>query len=340
MRLVYYSRYSTLGPSSRYRVFQFEKLYRAAGVDLQVQELFDDQYFDILRSSWSTIRKPSYIASRYSKRCGFAKSLQSANLVVIEHQLFPYAPNAFEKRYLPSRYVLEYDDAIYLKHPRKMPYLMQRSMAVIAGNEELAEYARKFSADVHVVPTVLDTGVFAPSPKSESAKIRIGWSGLEYNFRYLQSLSPVFRKLLERLPVEIVILSGSPPAHFDFPFRFEKWNAQKEAQQINEFDIGVMPLADDAWSRGKCGMKLLQFMALELPSVSSPVGVNRQILQDGVNGFLADSPRAWEERLVQLVQEEGLRRRLGREARKTVEQDFSMQSWFPKILALQAQYAP
>lgn len=339
MRLVYYCRYSALGPSSRYRVFQFEKLYRSAGVELQVQELFDDQYFDILRSSWSTIRKPSYIVSRYSKRCRFANSLQDANLVVIEHQLFPYAPNAFEKRYLPSRYVLEYDDAIYLKHPRKMPRLIQQATAVIAGNEELAEYARKFNNEVHVVPTVLDTRIFAPSPKSQSTKVRIGWTGLEYNFRYLQSLAPVFRRLLARLPVEIVILSGSPPANFDFPFRFEKWSAQKEAQQINEFDIGVMPLADDAWSRGKCGMKLLQFMALELPAVSSPVGVNRWILQDGLNGFLADSERMWEERLTQLVQEEELRRKLGREARKTVEQGFSMQSWFPKIRALQSRYA-
>ncbi|HSP07260.1 MAG TPA: glycosyltransferase family 4 protein, partial [Acidobacteriota bacterium] len=322
MRLTYFARYSRVGPSSRYRIFQFENRYREAGVDLQVQILFDDRYFEILRSSFPAARKPSYILSRYLQRKEFLSSFAS-DLVVIEHQLFPFAPLAWEQRYLPSRYLLEFDDAIYVKHPRKMPWLIRHATAVIAGNRTLAEYARQFHKEVHIVPTVLDTALYAPGVKSKSDRVQVGWAGLEYNFEYLRFLTPVFQSLTKSLPVDVVILSGSRPRGFEFPFRFEKWDPGREAQQINEFDIGVMPLRDDVWGRGKCGMKLLQFMSLGVPAVASPVGVNQEIVEDGVNGFLARSAEEWEQRLARLVADADLRRRMGAAARNRVVQDYS-----------------
>lgn len=339
MRLLYFSKYSTVGPSSRYRIFQFEKLYRDSGVDLSVQPLFDDRYFEILRGSFPTLHKIPYTLERFKKRRDRSKDL-NADLVVIEQQLFPYLPFALEKRLLPPRYIVEFDDALYLIHPRKFPQVLKKATAVIAGNRWLAEYAAQYNQNVHVIPTVLDTNAFSPGPRAKSQKVCIGWSGLEYNFGYLKTFSPVLKRLALRFPtVEIVVLSGSPPQNLDFPFRFVKWNSQTEASQINEFDIGIMPLKDDEWSRGKCGMKLLQFMSLSIPAVASAVGVNTMILRDGFNGFLAKTEQEWEDRLSMLVLDEQLRNRLGREARATVEKDFSVATWFPKLLEVLKRYA-
>src|SRR5262249_39670470 len=149
-------------------------------------------------------------------------------------------------------------------------------------------YALQFQSQVHVIPTVLNTEVFQPSQKLPSDKLRIGWSGLEYNFKYLQPLVPVLERLQKNYPVELVILSGSPPG-LSIPFRFEKWNKSSEAEQLNTFDIGIMPLEMDEWCRGKCGFKLLQYMSLEIPSVATPVGVNSEIVIEGENGFTAIS---------------------------------------------------
>lgn len=339
MRLLYFSKYSAIGPSSRYRIFQFEKLYRDSGVDLSVQPLFEDRYFDILRGSFPTLHKIPYTLERFRKRREQVRNV-NADVVVIEQQLFPYLPFALEKQLLPPRYIAEFDDALFLIHPRKFPKVLNHAVAVIAGNPYLAEYAGQYNRNVHIIPTVVDTNVFTPASRQKSEKVRIGWSGLEYNFGYLRSFSPVLKRLTARFPaVEIVVLSGSPPQNMDFPFRFVKWNSQTEVSQINEFDIGIMPLKDNEWSRGKCGMKLLQFMSLSIPSVASAVGVNATIVRDGFNGFLAGSEDEWEDRLSRLVLDEELRNRVGREARATVEKNYSVAAWFPKLIELLNSYA-
>jgi len=337
----YYSKYSRLGPSSRYRVFQFLDLFKMEGVDVHIQSLFDDSYFQFLRSQSSSkkkFRKVAYVASRFEKR---RKALGSANpgLTVIEQQLFPYLPFFLEKPFLPERYVLEMDDAIYLTHPKKIPELIRNAHGIIVGNETLAEYSRKWNQNVHVIPTVLDTDWFLPPEKKEEDKIKIGWSGLEYNFKYLRQLRQVFLYLATTYPVEIVILSGSEPQNLDFPFRFVKWDPDHEVEQIRHFDIGIMPLEMDEWSQSKCGMKLLQYMALEIPAVATPAGVNAKIIEEGENGFTALSEEEWIQRLAQLIENPSLKLKMGKNARETVVKSYSVKSWFPRLLALYKQLA-
>jgi len=170
-------------------------------------------------------------------------------------------------------------------------------------------------------------------------RVILGWSGLEYNFPYIRLLSPVLEKLARNFPVEIVILSGSPPRDFAFPFRFEKWDPAREVEQLNEFDIGLMPLRMDEWSRGKCGFKLLQYMSLEIPSVATSVGVNREIVQHGVNAFLAEDLPDWESCLSQLISDTNLRQSVGKAARSTVLENYSTCVWFPKLLSIYRKYA-
>ena len=339
MKITYYSKYSNLGPSSRYRAYQYADQFRAGGFDFQISELFDDAYFNILRTSepLRTFQKVPYALSRFHHRKKALK-MDRSDLSVIEQQLFPYIPFSIEKNYLPSRYLFEFDDAIYLTHPAKIPKVIQNASGVIAGNETLAGFANRFNRNVHVIPTALNTDVFKPAQKSPREKVILGWSGLEYNFLYLEMLTPVLQKLIQNLPVEIRILSGSKPRGFDFPFRFEMWDPVSEVEQLNEFDIGLMPLKMDQWCKGKCGFKLLQYMSLEIPSVATPIGVNERIIQNGVNGFLAEALSEWESRLCELITNLELRQRLGKAARSTVLAGYSTSVWFPKLAALYRSY--
>ena len=341
MNVNYYSKYSRLGPSSRYRIFQFVDLFKAMDVNVRIQPLLDDTYFGFLRSQPSLgqrLRKAAYVVSRFEQR---RKSLHSARpeLTVIEQQLFPYLPFVLENRFLSDGYVLEMDDAIYLTHPKKIPELIRKAAAVIVGNETLAGFARRMNPETHVIPTVLDTDWFQLREKRAGDKIRIGWSGLEYNFKYLKKLNQVFLYLLTTYPVEIVILSGSEPRDMGFPFRFERWDPNREADQISHFDIGIMPLEMDEWSRSKCGMKLLQYMALEIPSVATPAGVNAEIIQENENGFTALTEEEWIEKLSRLIQDKELRLRMGNLARSTVVEKYSVKTWFPRLLELYRRFA-
>jgi glycosyltransferase involved in cell wall biosynthesis len=335
----YYSKYSQIGPSSRYRIFQYVDLFQAHGIKVQVQSLFDDSYFEFLRSAPSitqSLQKSLYVASRFEQR---RKALRSAKkgLNVIEQQLFPYLPFFLESPFLPDRYVLEMDDAIYLTHPKKIPEVVRNAHAIVVGNEMLGVFARRFNSQVHMIPTVLDTDRFHPAEKQSAEKVTIGWSGLEYNFKYLRQLRQVFLYLVTTFPVEIVILSGSEPQDLGFPFRFEKWDPDCEQDQIAKFDIGIMPLEMDEWSRSKCGMKLLQYMALEIPSVATPAGVNAEILEEGKNGFPALTEEEWIERLSLLIQDAALRRNMGKMARKKVVEEYSVKAWFPRLLQLYSE---
>jgi glycosyltransferase involved in cell wall biosynthesis len=339
VKIKYYSKYSSLGPSSRFRVYQYADLFRSAGVDFQISELFDDEYFRILRSNapFRALRKIPYTLSRFTNRKQDL-DVNVSDLTIIEHQLFPYLPFAIEKKYLPARFLFEFDDAIYLTHPAKIPRLIQASQGVIAGNEILAEFARKYHKNVHLIPTALNTDFFRPAARKAQDKVVIGWSGLEYNFPYLEILSPVLKRLIETQAVEVRILSGAPPV-LDFPFQFERWDPSREVEQLNQFDIGVMPLKMDEWSKGKCGFKLLQYMSLEIPSVATAVGVNEKIVQDGVNGYLAGNLKDWENHLTELIVDANLRQTIGKAARLTVLKEYSTAVWFPKLLNLYRTYA-
>jgi glycosyltransferase involved in cell wall biosynthesis len=340
VKITYYAKYSKLGPSSRYRAFQFLDCFRSAGLDVHISELFGDKYFEILRTAdpFRTIEKIPYTLERFNKRRTILQSDQSA-LTIIEQQLFPYLPFVLEKKYLPSRYLLEFDDAIYLTHPKKFPKMIQHATGVIAGNETLAKYAARFNNNVSVIPTVLNTKTFQPFAKPQRDRIILGWSGLEYNYPYLKLIEPVLQKVLQKPDVELVILSGSPPQKFAAPYRFQKWDPEREVEQLNQFDIGLMPLAIDEWCKGKCGFKLLQYMSLAIPSVATTVGVNQQIIRHGENGFLATDRNQWEEYLQLLIEDALLRSRVGTAARSTVLESYSTAVWFPRLLEIYRRYA-
>ena len=335
MKVFYFSMASEIGPSCRYRIFQ--SYLHAQELDVVVKPLFGPTYFWLLtwRSVWpKTIAKALYTLLRFCKRTGDLLAMGRVDLIVIEGQLFPYCPATVERLLvkLNRKFVVELDDAIYLTrfHRSKMSALFRVSSTAIVGNHELANYVGRFAPRVVVVPTVVDTDRFRPAAQGGSSQDRDGvltivWVGLASNFSYLELLIPVIRELQRTERVQVRVISSRPPVLPGVNLDFRLWSLEGEGH------IGVMPLPDTEWSRGKCGLKLLQYMALGLPAVASPIGVNREIISDGANGFLASTKEEWLATLIRLCQDSELRIKIGLAARKTVESEYSLSVWGPRL---------
>ena len=339
MKVIYLSKYSSIGPSSRYRIYQYLPHLAEYNIDVDVRPLLKDRYFGIIKIDNFILKnlfKVFYAAYRYIIRFFDVLKSNKYDLVVIEHQAFPYLTFFLEYflRMLNKNIILEFDDAIYLTHPRKMPKLIKMSKAVIVGNDFLKEYAVKYNKNVKVVPTVIDMRRYVEKGqgsrvKGDEGRIIICWIGLAYNIDYLKQLSDVFRKLSDKITLKII--SNKNIEIEGVNIIFKKWNNETEVEEIQSSHIGIMPLRDDEWSRGKCGLKLLQYMAAGIPSAASPVGVNKEIISDGVNGFLASSEDEWYEKLLRLCEDFELRSKIGLEGRKTVEEKYSIEKWAPRL---------
>jgi glycosyltransferase involved in cell wall biosynthesis len=248
----------------------------------------------------------------------------------------------FEKRLLKNnpRVVFDFDDAIFIGwNEPAVRWMCQHAAWVTPGNEYLATYARKFTNNVTVIPTVIDTDKYvARTYESHFTKdtVRVGWSGSDQSiastlFPYLEMLA----RLQHRLDFEFVIITNTEPKKLpvdNFRWKFCKWTPEAEADLGSTMDIGLMPLKDDEFQRGKCGLKLLQYMAAGIPTVASPVGVNKEITLEGRTGFLATAPEEWGKALEQLVKSHQLRADFGRAGRERCEQHYSIRRWLPTLV--------
>lgn len=346
MKLLYFSKASAIGPSSRYRIYQYIPCLKAHGIETEICVLFGPMYFRLLE--WrmglaQAVGKAIYAGLRFLRRLFDLLAVGSADLVVIEGQLFPYCPSFVEKALARRRqFVLELDDAIYLTpwHERKIQALLRMSVGAIVGNATLAQYASKYAPNVHVVPTVVDTDRFRPRWSQGSfpepclaREITIVWIGLAFNFPYIENLRPVFLRIQEEYRIVLRVISSKPPVLPGVLMEFRPWSYETEVQDLQTCDMGVMPLIDNEWGRGKCGLKLLQYMAVGIPAVASPVGVNRDIIQDGDNGFLAATEDEWYTKLTSLCRNAQLREEIGAKARQTVVDNYSLSVWAPRLAA-------
>jgi glycosyltransferase involved in cell wall biosynthesis len=205
---------------------------------------------------------------------------------------------------------------------------------VIAGNDYLKEKAMKYNERITVVPTPIDTGRYSKKLYGKKARVTLGWIGSHGTLFYLEKMKPVLDSLGKRFDhIELKIVCD----HFfdcsNLPVIKKLWNYDEEIADLKSFDIGLMPLTDDPWSRGKCGFKLLQYLAVGVPVVCSPVGVNKQIVKDGKNGYLAKTESDWMEKLSLLIgSDEGLREDMGMNGRKVVDTEYSLEVNSPKLL--------
>ncbi len=228
-----------------------------------------------------------------------------------------------------SQLIYDFDDALYTRESReleqnklpsnstinKLNYILKKSALVFAGNRELADYAETFNDNVHIIPTGLDKQIAEPIITPESGDISIGWIGNDVNLFYLSIIDDATYFLQKKYPfVRFCLLCGNPPKTLKTHWHFTKWSSPAEKSWLHALDIGIMPLTDDPWSRGKCAFKLLQYMAYGKPVVASDVGANRTTVSDRHNGYLVRTTKEWISALEQLIVNRDMRINMGRES--------------------------
>lgn len=347
MKVLALTRYGALGASSRVRFYQYLTFLEENGLRVEIASLFDDNYLRRLYAGsapdWAAVAKA------YLKRIGDLWRSRKYDLVWLEYEALPWLPAWLELALGLGRqpYVVDYDDAIFHRYDlhrsclvramlgRKIDRIMAESRVVFAGNHYLADRARFAGAKrVELLPTVVDSARYQPRYESHSEVFTIGWIGSPSTRRYLDSaLGAVSRLQKMGVPIRLIVVGGKMPALGELPIVNVDWTETGEVEMIQTFDVGLMPLPDNPWERGKCGYKLIQYMACGKPVVASPVGVNRTIVETGVNGFLAESEEEWVDCLLSLYENEELRIEMGKAGRAKAEGEFSVAVTAPKLLS-------
>jgi len=224
-------------------------------------------------------------------------------------------------------------DPVLVRELRKVPRVISMSSYVTAGNDYLKDYALRYNEHVEVVPTPIDTVWFKPRPscRRSSERTVIGWLGTAGNLYYLKQIEPALQRLSKRYDILLRVICSSEFSMESVPVETIPWYESTELEELADFDIGIMPLTDDEWTRGKCGSKLLKYMSMGIPSVASPVGISRRIISDGQNGFLASTQEEWYEKLSILIEDDELGIQFSRNGRRTVEEEYSYDAVIPKF---------
>jgi glycosyltransferase involved in cell wall biosynthesis len=245
------------------------------------------------------------------------------------------------------RLIFDFDDAVwltyvsptnrhlsYLKFPGKTRAICRMASLVLAGNDHLACWARQFNANVHVVPSTVTLREYRVRPAGQVGMPVVGWTGSHSSVQYLRLVAPALARLRRKLAFRVVLVGVSGVTMPGVDIECRSWNAATEARDLWDFDVGIMPLPDERWARGKCGMKAIQYMAVGVPAVVSPVGANRTIVRDGIDGFHASTEDEWVGALERLLIDIDLRRKLGLAARASVEANYSAEVQAPRVAAL------
>ncbi len=337
MKILLLSRYDSLGASTRLRSLQYLPYLRSHDIDVTVSPLFSNRY---VKGIYQKKNNFYDVLLGYIRRFLILCRLNAFDLVIIEKELFPFLPAVFERllRLCNISYLVDYDDALFHRYNchssalvrgllgKKIDVVMRNAAVVIAGNKYIAGWARQAGArNIEIIPTVVDMDRYQPGCEKRNDVPVIGWIGTPLTSRYLKPLLPVFESLCKKTAVRIVAVGANSEDFQGTLIDAVPWSEHTEIKSIQEFDIGIMPLPDSPWERGKCGYKLIQYMACGLPVVASPVGANNDIVCQAKNGFLAQNEFEWELYLEKLIMDVKLRSTLGRQGRLDVEDYYSLQ---------------
>jgi len=345
MKILLLARYGQLGASSRLRYFQYIPYLQSQGIDVEPAVLFDDTYVSGLMRTGR--RSLIALMAAYLRRFRQLSRLKKYDLIWMEYEAFPWLPYWIERLFLKAHvpYVVEYDDAIFHRYDlhasawvrrilgNKIPDLMRRSRLVIVGNDYLAARAeRAGAARIVRIPTAIDMDRYVPENK-DGGDFTVGWIGSPITVPYLEIIKPALIRLAASGPLKLRVIGAEAPQWPGVDAISIPWSEESEVHQINKFDVGVMPLPDEPWERGKCGYKLIQYMACGKPVVASPVGANSTIVEAGMEGFLADSVEEWVNHLQNLRDDKALRETLGQAGRAKVEKDYCTRVIAPRLAA-------
>jgi glycosyltransferase involved in cell wall biosynthesis len=333
-------------PGQRYRLEQWEPLLRQRGVEITYEPFENEDLHRLLYQTGKMSQKLAHVSRRFARRFSAIRSAHQYDAVYVFREAALLGPPIFEWLIKRARVpmVFDFDDAIfvsyrspsngylsYLKFAAKTKTICRLASHVMVGNPYLAEYARQFNPHVTMIPTTIDTQKYEVRRNQPSDVPIIGWTGSFSTVQHLDTLAGALQGLArhERFRLRVI---GTPEYRLEgVEIEAIAWRSETEVDDLRPIDVGIMPLPNDAWSKGKCGLKALQFMALGIPTICSPVGVNTDIIQDGKNGFIADTEEEWIEKLRLLLRSPELREQIGLAGRATVEQRYSAIAQAPRV---------
>jgi glycosyltransferase involved in cell wall biosynthesis len=328
-------------PSQRYRFEHYLDYLQKAGIGYDYKPFLSNRGWEIFFSKGNVLRKIMAVCGGFVRRWLLMCRIARYEFVFIHREAAPLGPPVFEwiiAKLYRKKIIYDYDDAIwvpvasennkmarYIKWFSKVKAICKMSYKVSAGNQYLADYARPYCRQVIVVPTVVDTDhAHNQLQRQDVEQPVIGWTGTFSTLKYLDILVPVIQGLQEKYDFSFLVIANKDPELPIRRYRFVNWNKDTEIKDLLQMHIGVMPLYDGEIEKGKCGFKAIQYMALGIPAVVSPVGVNAQIVENGVNGFVAASGSEWAVCLEKLLADPDLRRQMGIRSRLKIEQAFSV----------------
>lgn len=331
-------------PSQRFRFEQYIDFLQEQGYDYHFSYTINAQDDKIFYQPGHLGKKIRILSKSIWIRLKDWFSYKNYDIVFVQREALLIGSTFFERQVKKSKakLVFDFDDSIWLmnvsdsnkkfkwlKDPEKTAHIISVSDMVFAGNEYLANYARKFNNQVSIIPTTIDTRSYLPhKPQKKEDVVTIGWSGSITTIQHFEFAIGFLKSIKEKYgnQIQITVVGDGSYVNPELNIKGLPWIAEKETEVLNTFDIGIMPLPDDEWAKGKCGLKGLQYMALEIPTIMSPVGVNTEIIQHGVNGYLASTPEEWVRCISDLIENPSLRQKMGQAARQTVIDKYSVEA--------------
>jgi glycosyltransferase involved in cell wall biosynthesis len=330
LRVLQLTRYDRLGGSSRLRFYDYQPALAAQNIRVAQAPFFDDDYLRRLYTGLPA-SLPN-ILFYYVRRIGSLLSAYKYDLIWLEKEVLPWLPAWIELSLLKKPYIIDFDDAWFHRYDQhrnpiirwllknKFPKLVRNAAIVIAGSPYLADWAQTNGARKIVrIPTTVDLARYRLAQK-QNETFTIGWMGSPSTASYLKKIDGA----LSQITGTDVHLVGSGAIDLATPHRVSDWREDSEIATLASFDVGIMPLESDLWSEGKCAYKLIQYMAAGLPVVASPVGMNCEVVDHGVTGFLASTDQDWVAALQTLRDNPELRHRMGQAGRRIVEERYSL----------------
>lgn len=333
-------------PGQRFRLEQWASLLNAGGIDITLAPFECAELHRLLHRPGQIGRKLRLIAGACWRRIQTLSRVREYDVVYIFREAALFGPPLFEYwvRRAGVPLVFDFDDAIfvpyvspsngylsYLKFPGKTRTICRLASHVMAGNAHLAGYAQQVNPQVTIIPTTIDTEKYDFVHQPTKGVPVIGWSGSFSTVQHLNTLRNALQRLAREERFKLRVIGTSHYELEGVEVEALPWRAATEVADLRAIDIGVMPLPDDEWSKGKCGLKALQYMALGIPTICSPVGVNSEIIREGENGLLAATEEEWVEKLTRLLQQPELRTQLGAAGRATVVGGYSAVAQAPRV---------
>jgi len=344
MKILFIVPYPLLSaPSQRFRFEQYFEAMKKEGIQYEVQSFIDEGTWNILYKKGFVFRKVYGIIKGFARRKLLFFKLYKYNWIFIHREAAPIGPPIFEwiiAKVFRKKIIYDFDDAIWLENVSesnklisklkwysKVSSIIKWSEKISCGNNFLCMYAEKYNSNVILNPTTIDMKNLHSETKNQNTeRLAIGWTGTHSTIKYLEPIVPIIKELEKQFDFQFLVISNRKPDWNFKSLQYIEWNKETEVADLLKMNIGLMPIPDDDWAKGKCGFKALQYMSLGIPALVSPVAVNKKIVDSGINGYWCGSEEEWKQAIMLLLQNTELRISMGTAAKEKIKNHFSVES--------------